>query len=130
MFEKDEGRLLYRGNLCVPKRSVSNILQMAHESKIAGHFEVSKTLSRLENYHWRHKGRDVKRYVQGCLTCQQKKKSQWEETDGSNFLGGTRKGWGSLTTDFIAGLLKTKLGYDCITTWVDRISRRVHFIPS
>ncbi len=38
--------------------------------------------------------------------------------------------WGSLATDFIVGLSKTKNGLDCITTWVDRLSRTVHFIPS
>ena len=38
--------------------------------------------------------------------------------------------WGSVSTDFITHLPKTKDGFDCITTWVDRLSRRVHFIPS
>ncbi len=31
---------------------------------------------------------------------------------------------------FIVKLPKTKNGYDSITTYVDRLSRRVHFIPS
>ena len=38
--------------------------------------------------------------------------------------------WGSLATDFIVSLPKTKRGFNSITTWVDRLSRRVHFIPS
>ena len=37
---------------------------------------------------------------------------------------------GSLATDFIVHLPKTKDGYDAITTWVDRLTRRVHFIKS
>ena len=38
--------------------------------------------------------------------------------------------WGSLSTDFIVHLPKTKDGYDAITTWVDKLTRRVHFIKS
>ncbi len=36
----------------------------------------------------------------------------------------------SITSDFILKLPKTTNGYDSITTYVDRLSRRVHFIPS
>jgi len=130
MFERDGARLLYQGKLCVPRRAVSSILHMAHDSKIAGHFGFSKTMSRLENYHWRHKGRDVKKYVQGCLTCQQKKDHSGKKLTDPTSLEVPERRWGSLATDFIVSLPKTKLGYDCITTWVDRLSRRVHFIPS
>lgn len=38
--------------------------------------------------------------------------------------------WGSLAIDFIDALPRTKDGFDAITTWVDRLTRRVHFIPS
>ena len=38
--------------------------------------------------------------------------------------------WGSIASDFSVKLPKTKNGYDSITTYVDRLSLRVHFIPS
>jgi hypothetical protein len=38
--------------------------------------------------------------------------------------------WGSVATDFITHLPRTKDGYDCIAVWVDRLYRRVHFLPS
>lgn len=38
--------------------------------------------------------------------------------------------WGLLSTDCITFLPKTPRGYDAITTWVDGLSRRVHFYPS
>ncbi len=38
--------------------------------------------------------------------------------------------WGSLATDLIVGFSKTENVFDCITTSVDRLPRRVHFIPS
>ena len=38
--------------------------------------------------------------------------------------------WGSLATDFIVSLPESKDGYDAVTTWVDRLTRRVHFVKS
>ena len=37
--------------------------------------------------------------------------------------------WGSLAKDFIVALPKSRSGYDAITTWVDRLTKRVHFVP-
>lgn len=38
--------------------------------------------------------------------------------------------WGSVGTDFITDIPMTKNGFDTITTWVDLLERRVHFITS
>ncbi len=62
--------------LCVPRKSVSKVLHEAHDSKIVGHLGLAKTLSRLDGFHWRHKVRDAKRYVQGFVSCQQNKDSR------------------------------------------------------
>ena len=109
---------------------MSNVLQLAHDSKISGHFGFYKTLSRLKNFHWKHKSRDVKQYVQGCIVCQQKKDHQGKKFGDPTSLEAPERRWGSVATDFIVSLPKTKNGYDSITTWVDRLTRRVHFIPS
>ncbi len=37
--------------------------------------------------------------------------------------------WGSIASDFIVKLPKTKNVFDSNTTYVDRLSRGVHFIP-
>ena len=78
-----------------------------------------KTLGWLKGYHWKTK------------TCQQQKDYQNKKkfTDPTSLNVRTRR-WGSLATDFIVKLPVTKRGFDSITTWVDRLSRRVHFIPS
>jgi len=70
-FEKNGSKLLYNGKVCVPRKSISTILNIAHDSKLGGHFKFAKTMSRLSNFHWRHKSRDVKKYVNGCIVCQQ-----------------------------------------------------------
>lgn len=130
-FTKDnDGCLLYQGKMCLPRRSIASILQVAHDSKIGGHFGLAKTMSRLSNFHWRHMLRDVRNYVKGCMRCQQFKDSRQKSLTDPNPLEMPSRRWGSVSTDFITHLPKTKDGYDCITTWVDRISRRVHFIPS
>lgn len=129
MFRLDGKKLYYNQKLCVPRRSVSCIMQLAHDSKISGHFAFAKTLSRLANYHWRHKTRDVRNYVQGCIMCQQAKDSNKKKLTEPSSLEMPERRWGSLATDFIVHLPKTKDGKDAVTTWVDRLTRRVHFIP-
>ncbi len=130
LFHLDGNKLLYQGKLCVPRKAISTVMQLAHDAKTAGHFGYLKTLSRLKNYHWKHKARDVKKYVQGCLVCQQKKDYLGKKLTDPTSLEVPERRWGSLASDFIVKLPKTKNGYDSITTYVDRLSRRVHFIPS
>jgi len=128
MFKMNGVKLLYNGKLCVPRKSVASVLQIAHDSRLGGHFKFAKTMSRLSNFHWRHKSRDVKAYVAGCLTCQQYKDSNQRKLNDPVSLEMPERRWGSLATDFIVKLPKTKDGYDAITTWVDRLTRRVHFL--
>ncbi len=129
-FKVDGKRLFYNGKLCVPRKSVSTIMQIAHDSKVGGHFKFAKTMSRLSNFHWKNKSRDVKKYVDGCITCQQYKDSNQKKLTSPTSLEMPERRWGSLATDFIVKLPKTKKGYDAITTWVDRLTRRVHFLKS
>ena len=68
--------------------------------------------------------------MQGCLICQQKKDHQGNKLGDPTSLEVPTRIWGSLTTYFIVSLPKTKNGLNSITTRVDRLSRRVHFIPS
>ena len=73
LFHNDGDKLLYDGKLCVPKNSTSTVMQLAYDAKTSGHFEYLKMLSRLKNYHRKHKSQDVKQYAKGCMVCQQKK---------------------------------------------------------
>ena len=130
LFRRDGKKLLYMNKICVPRKSVSTVLGIAHDSRVAGHFKFAKTMSMLSNFHWRHKARDVKRYVDGCLVCQQFKDSNQKKLTDPMSLEMPDRRWGALATDFIVKLPKTKDGYDAVTTWVDRLTRRVHFFKS
>ena len=131
LFGMDEVLLYLKEKVCVPRRRVRDLLHLAHDCKIAGHFAFAKTLRRLEAYHWKNRTRDVKKYVSGCLICQQQKDTvQKKKLTEPIPLDVFSRRWGSLATDFIVSLPKTTRGFDAIATWVDRLSRRVHFVPS
>lgn len=56
--------------IVVPTANRAEIFQLYHNSETAGHFGVSKTLSRiLELYYWSGIRKDVYRYVRQCAVC-------------------------------------------------------------
>eukprot|EP00171_Calliarthron_tuberculosum_P016938 IDg16938t1 len=128
-YKSSNGYLcLKSGAICIPRKSVKSILQIAHDSRISGHFATAKTLSRLEKFHWPRKGKDVQRYIQGCDGCQRHKASNQKPLTVPQILESPSRRWGSISTDFITQLPRTKSGHDSITTYVDRFSKRPHFL--
>lgn len=73
--------------------------------------------------------KDVKMFAQGCDARQRNKTSNQAPITDPQMLQAPARRWGSVSTDFIVKLPKTKEGFDAITTWVDRLSRRAHFMP-
>ena len=73
LFHKDGSKLLYEGKLCIPRKSISTVMQLAYDVKTSGHFGYLKTILRLKNYQWKHKSWDLKQYVESCMVCQQSK---------------------------------------------------------
>lgn len=70
-FKLRDGKLFYGEKLCVPRRNVRDVLRLAHDCATAGNFGFHKTLQRLQRFHWRHKTRDIQKYCDGCVSCQQ-----------------------------------------------------------
>ena len=83
MFKNDGERLFYNGNPCVTIKHMSDVLKLAHDSKIRGHLVFGSKLSKLSNFHWRHKSRDVLKHVEGCMRFQQLKDSNQEKLTDS-----------------------------------------------
>ena len=98
MFRKDGERLYYHGKLCIPRKSVPDVLQLAHDSEISGHFKFAKTLPKLSNFHWRHNSRDFRKYVEGCMKCHQFKDSDQKKLTDPESLELPERRWGSLST--------------------------------
>ena len=128
MFKNDGKRLFYNEKLCITRKSVSEVLQLEHDSKICGHFKFAKTLSILSNFYWRHKSRDVRKYVEGFVGFKQFKDSNQKKLTDPDTLEQPERRWSSLGTEFILSLLMSKCRFDLITTWVDRLTRRVHVL--
>lgn len=129
-FSLEDGLLYYEGMLCVPRNNVKDIMELAHDNKTAGHFGYTKTLSRLAAYHWKNKASDVFDYCKGCITCQTNKDGRVKPLGIPQPLELPDRRWGSISMDFVTHLPPTDRGYDCITTFVDRFSKRVRLIPS
>jgi len=57
--------------LVVPKQLRKSIMSVAHESILAGHMGVNKTLNRIKSaFYWPCMDGDVRRYCQSCDVCQ------------------------------------------------------------
>lgn len=97
-FHLQNGILYYKNLICVPRRILKELLQLAHDSSISGHFGAGKTLERLSKYHWKGKTRDAKKYCEGCLICQQQKDSREKRFSSPQPLSTPTLRWGSLTT--------------------------------
>jgi hypothetical protein len=77
-FKLVNGLLLYNGRIWLSPHSrfKSLLLQEHHDSLIAGHADVSKTMKQLsENFYWDHMRKDVQNHVRQCMVCQQTKYS-------------------------------------------------------
>jgi hypothetical protein len=69
----EHGLLLRRGKIYVPKDTQIRleVIHLHHDTPMAGHPGRFKTLELItRNYWWPGMSVDVKKYVQGCNTCQ------------------------------------------------------------
>lgn len=129
-YTKNDGLLfLSSGELCIPRSLVKEVLELAHDNRCSGHFGYLKTMARLNNYYWPHKPRDVGNYINGCDSCQRNRSRNQKRFTKPQCLEFPERRWGSVSMDFIVQLPKTKTGFDAVTTYVDRFSKRPHFIP-
>lgn len=130
LFKLNDRFLLYDSKICVPRRNVKEILKIAHDNKLSGHFSFIKTLSRLNGFHWKHKTKDVEDYCAGCKICQCRKDSRKKPLGVPEPLEAPQRRWGSISINFITQVPVTTSGYDSITTFVDRFSKRIHLVAS
>jgi hypothetical protein len=89
-FFVDDDEILYRIpkdkknrtniQIVVPQSLINKALELSHDSDIAAHSGILRSLERSRSYFfWYNQARDVQRYVKSCLNCQ-KLKWQGQET--------------------------------------------------
>jgi hypothetical protein len=65
--------------LVVPQSQVPEILREYHDSPLAGHYGVEKTVMKIrQRYFWPTIRQDVAKHVKTCLDCQRYKPANWK----------------------------------------------------
>ena len=106
------------------------ILRSRHDSALAGHPGVAKTLELISrNYLWKGLKRDVEIYVAGCAVCQRTKLNTQGEHGHLRTLEVPERPWQHITMDFIEKLPESN-GYDSILVVVDRLTKWAIFIST
>ncbi|CAH9076112.1 unnamed protein product [Cuscuta epithymum] len=128
----DKGVLKFRGRLCIPnvEEFKKKILKEAHGTPFAMHPGVTKMYSDLkQSFWWKGMKKDVAKFVQSCLTCQQIKVEHQRPGGELQPIQIPEWKWEDISMDFIVGLPKTTGGFDGIWVIVDRLTKSAHFIP-
>jgi hypothetical protein len=123
------GLLLVHGRTYVPKQCQLEVLQLCHDSLLAGHAGFAKTTALLlRAYWWPRFRRDVNAYIRSCDTCQRSKSSRQLPAGLLQPLPTPQQPWKSLSMDFITDLPNSE-GFDSILVVIDRFTKMGHFIP-
>jgi len=127
-----DGIMYKKGKVYVPKdeKLRAEIIRLYHDTPIGGHRGQWKMVELVtRNFWWPRVTKKVKRYVEGCDTCQQNKNCI-EQPAGKLMPNSIpEKSWMHISADFITKLLLAQ-GYDLILVVVDRLTKIVHFIPT
>lgn len=114
----------------MPRKKFSKIFRLARDARTSGHFSYFKTMSRLENVYWRSKSRDVEKYCAGYVICQQNKDGRTKRISTPTPLGISIRRCGSMVTDFITHLPRSKSGFSCITTYAEGLKEKYISLPA
>ncbi|TPX43284.1 hypothetical protein SeMB42_g04788 [Synchytrium endobioticum] len=113
-----------------------NILELHHDSALAGHGGFRKTLEIiLRKYWWKGIRTSVKTYIKECDQCQRGKGSTQSPMGKLKPLPIPEQNWLHITMDFIVKLPQSRrdendVFSDSILVVVDRRSKMAHFIPT
>jgi hypothetical protein len=124
-------QLYCRGKRYVPEHPELQLrlIQLHHDTPLAGHPERSKTFDLLSQQHyWKRMRRQVDRYVRSCAECQRSRTSRHASFGVLRPLPFLEKPWEDISMDFVTGLLECE-GYDAIWVVVDRLSKMRHCVP-
>lgn len=119
--------------LAIPRNATVKqlILQELHDCPSAGHLGVNKTIQRVANrFWWPHMARTIRHYVTSCPSCQCNKPRNDLPAGLLQPLPVPDRKFEQITMDLITDLPPTARGYDAVVTFVDRLSKLVHFAPT
>ena len=80
-------------------------------------------------YWWESMKKEIARFVQTCLVCQQVKVEHQKPSGLLQPLEIPEWKWKNITMDFVSGLPRTQRNHDAIWVIVDRLTKSAHFLP-
>lgn len=128
-----DGLWYYHDRVAIPadQQLRRRIIQECHDCPSAGHLGFTKTLQRVaRRFWWPHMGRTIKSYVLACPSCQRNKPTMQLPYGLLHPLPVPTSKWEQITMDLITDLPPTKHGHDAVVTFVDRLTKMVHFAPT
>lgn len=131
-YTTQDGLLLYEGLVCVPENQELKrlILQECHDSPMAGHFGIAKTVDLVSRtFYWPGMRKYITDYVGGCDICQRSKSSNHKPYGLLQPLPIADRPWSSISVDFITQLPESN-GSTAICVFVDRFTKMAHFAPT
>ena len=131
-WKEEDSLMLKEGKVYVPKDEALRveIIRLHHDMSMEEHGGQWKTAEMVtRNFWWPGVAREVKRYVEGCVSCQQNKNCT-EQPAGKLMPNSIpNKAWTHIPADFITKLPLVQ-GYDSILVVVDWFTKMVHFVST
>ena len=129
---REEDGLMKEGKMYVLKDEALRveIIRLHHDMPMGGHGGQWKMAEMVtQNFWWPGVTREVKRYVEGCNTCQ-RNKNHTEQPAGKLMPNSIPdKAWMHISADFITKLPLAQ-GYDSILVVVDQFTKMAHLLPT
>lgn len=127
---EEQDQLLYRkGRLWVPASLRKEVLESEHDTRVAGHMGMDKTMELItRNFWWPNLQDYVRDYVHGCLECQKNKNPRHAPYGLLQPIELHYRPWQTVTMDFITDLPLSN-GCDSIWVMVDPFTKMAHFTP-
>lgn len=128
-----DGLWYFQDRIAIPavKELRKRIITECHDCPSAGHLGYTKTLQRVaRRFWWPHMSRSIYSYVVSCPSCQRNKPVMQRPLGLLQPLPVPSSKWEQITMDLITDLPVTKRGHDAVVTFVDRLTKMVHFAPT
>jgi hypothetical protein len=125
------GVIRYKGRIWLGTNSVlqQTVMIALHDIALGGHFGFLVTYRRLKaTFSWPGMKKQVKEFVQSCVTCQQAKPDRAKYPSLLLPLPVPTHAWHTVSLDFITGLPQSNR-YNYILLVVDKFSKYAHFLP-
>lgn len=120
----------YEWKIVVPTPNRTDVLKMYHDDPTAGHFGVSKTLSRiLELYYWPKLRQDVIKYVKRCSICAASKSSNFPRAGLMGSYRNINFPFQMISADLLGPYPRSKNGNQYVLVIVDWFTKFVLVQP-